>query len=173
MGTSGQTMLRCGSPPRTDSCCCKTNQKLAGFKNDASACYNRIVMNLVGAVFQCTGVGNGPLRLQEQNLLRVRHYLKTGFGTSTSSSYTSDALYRIYGVGQGSKARPITWAAISSLLFEAQDILGAGVSFRNPTHTLAHHHNSDGMVDDTMGYHGLPTQNGSANDLASTLSLKV
>jgi hypothetical protein len=87
----------------------------------------------------------------------VRHYLKTGFGTSTSS-YTSDALFRIYGVGQGSKAGPVTWAVVSSLLFEAQDILGTGVSFQNPTHTIAHHRNSDGMVDDTTGYHGRQPQ---------------
>jgi hypothetical protein len=76
-----------------------------------------------------------------------------GFGTSTSS-YTSDTLFRIYGVGQGSKAGPVTLAAISSLLFKAQDILGTGVSFQNPTHIITHHRNSDGMVDDTTGYHG-------------------
>ena len=85
------------------------------------------------------------------------HFLKTGFGTATSS-YTSDALFRIYGVGQGSKASPVTWAVVSSLLFEAQDILGTGNSFQNPTRTLSHHRNSDGMVDDTTGYHGQQPQ---------------
>jgi hypothetical protein len=63
-------------------------------------------------------------------------------------------MFRIYGVGQGSKAGPVTWAAVSSLLFEAQDLLGTGVSFSNPTRTIAHKRNSDGMVDDTTGYHG-------------------
>jgi hypothetical protein len=130
-----------------------TKTPLAGFENDASACYDRIVMILAGAVFQRMGVNKGPLRLQEQNLLRVVHFLKTGFGTSTAS-YTSDAIFRIYGVGQGSKAGPVTWAAISSLLFIAQDILGTGVSFQNPTRTISHHRNSDWMVDDTTGYHG-------------------
>jgi hypothetical protein len=119
-----------------------TKTPIAGFENDASACYNIIIMNLVGAVFQRMGVPEGPLRLQEQNLLRVVHYLKTGFGTSTTS-YTSDTLFRIYGVGQGSKAGPVTWAAVSSIFFEAQDILGTGICFQNPTRSIEHHRNSD------------------------------
>ena len=129
-----------------------TKTPIAGFENDASACYDRIVMNLVSAIFDRMGVPIGPLRLQEQNLLRVTHFLKTGFGTSTAS-YTSDALSRIYGVGQGSKAGPVTWVAVSSLLFEAQDILGTGLSMTNPTKTISHQRHSDGFVDDTTGYH--------------------
>jgi hypothetical protein len=70
------------------------------------------------------------------------------------TSYTSDTLFRIYGVGQGSKAGPVTWAAVSSILFEAQDILGTGIRFQNPTRSIEYHRNSDGMVDDTTGYHG-------------------
>jgi hypothetical protein len=130
-----------------------TKTPFEGFENNASACYDRIVMNIVGAVFQHMGVPEGPLCLQEQNLLRVVHYLKMGFGTSTTS-YTSDALFRIYGVGQGSKAGPVTWAAVSSILFEAQEILCTGIRFQNPSRSIAHHRNSDGMVDDTTGYHG-------------------
>jgi hypothetical protein len=95
----------------------------ARFENDASACFNRIIMNLVSAIFDRMGVPQSPLCLQEQTLLWVVHYLKTGFGTS-QASYTSDALHRIHGVGQGSNnAGPVTWVAISLLLFEAQDLL--------------------------------------------------
>jgi hypothetical protein len=129
-----------------------TKNPLAGFENDASACYDRIVMNLVSAIFDRMGVPPGPLRLQERTLLRVVHFLKTVLGTSTSS-YTSDALHRIYGVGQGSKAGPVTWTAVSSLLFEAQDILGTGFSVQNPSRTIHHKCHSDGFVDDTTGYH--------------------
>jgi hypothetical protein len=76
-----------------------------------------------------------PLRLQEQNLLNVIHYLKTGFGIS-QASYTSDSMSRIYGVGQGSKAGPVTWAAVSSILFEAQDLLGTGPTSPEPSTPL-------------------------------------
>jgi hypothetical protein len=134
-----------------------TKTPLAGFENDASACYDRIVMNLAAVVFQRMGVEDGPLRLQEQNLLGVIHFLKTGFGMSTVS-YTSGALIRIYGVGQGSKAGPMMWAAVSLLLFKAHDILGTGIHFQNPTGTISHHRNSDGLVDDTIGYHGQQPQ---------------
>ena len=127
---------------------------LAGFENDASACYDRIVMNLVSAVFDRMGVPPGPILLQEETLLKVVHYLKTGFGTSTAS-YTSDAIQRIYGVGQGSKAGPVTWAAVSSLLFEAQDIPGIGLTFWNPSNTMTHQRHSDGFVDNITTYYAL------------------
>jgi hypothetical protein len=130
-----------------------TKTPMAGFENDASACYDRIVMNLVSAIFDRMGVPPGPLRLQEQTLKRVVHFLKTGFGLSTFS-YTSDAIFRIYGVGQGSKAGPVSWAAVSSLLFEAQDILGTGLTLQNPARTITHKRHSDGYVDDTTEYHG-------------------
>jgi hypothetical protein len=110
---------------------------LAGFEKDASACYDRTVMNPVSAIFDRMGVPPGPLRLQEQTLLRVVHFLKTGFGTSTAS-HTSNALHRICGVGQGSKAGPVTWAAVSSLLFEAQDLLGIGFSATTPSRSITH-----------------------------------
>ena len=130
-----------------------TKTPIAGFENDASACYDRIVMNLVSVIFDRMGVPIGPLRLQEHTLLRVTHFLKTGFGTSTAS-YTSDALSRIYGVGQGRKAGPVTWVAVRTLLFEAQDLLGAGLSMSNPpTQIISHKRNSDGFIVDTTGYH--------------------
>jgi hypothetical protein len=89
--------------------------------------------------------------------LRVVHYLKTGFGTA-ASSYTSNSTRKIYGVAQGSKAGPVTWAAVSSILFEAQDILGTGLVFNNPNRTITHNRDSDGFVDDTTGYHSKQPQ---------------
>ena len=111
-------------------------------------------MNLVSAVFNRMGVSLGPICLQDETLLRVVHYLKTGFGTTTAS-YTSDVIQRIYGVRQVSKAGPVTWAAVSLLLFEAQGILGIGLIFQNPSNTMTHQRHSDGLVDDTTTYHAL------------------
>jgi hypothetical protein len=61
-------------------------------------------------------------------------------------------------VGQGTKAGPVTWAAVSSILFEAQDLLGTGLIFQNPERTLTHQRHSDGFVDDTTGYHSIQPQ---------------
>ena len=44
---------------------------------------------------------------------------------------------------------------VSSLLFEAQDILGTGLTFKNPSHTMTHQRHVDGFVDDTTTYHAL------------------
>ena len=38
-----------------------TKTPIAGFENDASACYDRIVMNLVSAIFDRMGIPIGPL----------------------------------------------------------------------------------------------------------------
>jgi hypothetical protein len=54
-------------------------------ENNPSACYDRIIMNLVAAIFDRMGVPPGPLRVQEQTLVHVVHFLKTGFGTPASS----------------------------------------------------------------------------------------
>jgi hypothetical protein len=107
------------------------------------------------------GVPPGSMRLQEQTLLRVVHILKSGFGTSTSYYYTSDALHRIYGVSQGSKAYPVAWwVAVSLLLFEAQDILSNGFSLQNPPSTFKEHHGLKwerikGHQDDKKKWYGL------------------
>jgi hypothetical protein len=101
--------------------------KLGGFENDAAACYDRLITNMMGAAFTSMGVPEGPLRLQEDVLLNVIHYLKTAFGTTLDSYTPSDAAFRIFGVDQGSKAGPISWARVGSLLFQAQYLLGHGV----------------------------------------------
>jgi hypothetical protein len=83
--------------------------ELGGFENDAAACYDHLIMDMMGAAFASMGVPEGPLHLQEDVLLNVIHYPKTTFGI-TLDSYTSDAAFHIFGVGQGSKAGPISWA---------------------------------------------------------------
>jgi hypothetical protein len=127
--------------------------ELGGFENDAAACYDRLITNMVGAAFASMGVSEGPLRLQEDVILNVIHYLKTAFGAGiTLDSYTNDAAFRIFGVGQGSKVGPISWARVSSLLFQAQDLLGHGVKFSCPERIFNHKRHSDGYVDDTTMY---------------------
>jgi hypothetical protein len=125
--------------------------ELGGFENDAASCYDRLLMNMMGAAFESMGVPEGPLRLQADVLLNVIHYLKTGFGI-TVDSYTSDSIFRIFGVGQGSKAGPVSWARVSSLLFQAQDILGHGVKFTCAERIIHHSRHSDGYVDNTTMY---------------------
>jgi hypothetical protein len=124
---------------------------LGGFENDAAACYDRLLMNMMGAAFERMGVPEGLLRLQEEVLLNVKHYLKTAFGITTES-YTSDSSSQIFGVGQGSKAGPVSWARVSSLLFQAQEILGQGVQFTYPDRRIQHVRHCDAFVDDTTSY---------------------
>jgi hypothetical protein len=119
--------------------------ELGGFENEAAACYDRLLMNVMGIAFERMGVPEGPLRLQEDVLLTVIHYLKTAFSITTHS-YTSNAAFRIFGVGQGSNACPISWARVSSFLFQAQDLLDHGVKFNCPKRIIRH---SDGYLDDT------------------------
>ena len=45
------------------------------------------------------------------------------------------------------------WVAVSSRLFEAQDLLGTGLYMSNPAHSISHKRHSDGFMDDTAGYY--------------------
>jgi hypothetical protein len=119
--------------------------ELEGFENDASACYDRILMNMMGAASERMGVPEGPLWLQEDVLLNVIHYLKTGFGI-TINSYTSDNNFRFHGVGQGSKAGPISWAWMSSNIFHAQELWGHGVKFACPERQIHHARHSNARL---------------------------
>jgi hypothetical protein len=92
-------------------------------------------------------IPEGPLRLQEDVLNNVIHCLRTAFGIAVDS-HTSDAIFCIFGVGQGSQAGPVSWARVSSLLFQAQDTLGHGAKFTFPR-LMKHSRHSDSCVDDT------------------------
>jgi hypothetical protein len=123
--------------------------ELGGFENDADACYDQLIMNMMGTAFKSMGVPEGPLlRLQEDVLNNIIHCLRTVFGIAVDS-HTSYAIFRIFGVGQGSKAGPVSWARVSSLLFQAQDTLGHGVKFTCPQCLTKHSRHSDGYVDTT------------------------
>jgi hypothetical protein len=84
---------------------------LAGFENDASANFDRIVMNLVAAVFRL-GVppGSSPPR-------KNRHSSSGIFqdGIRHFHGLTLPMPSRDHGVGQGSKAGTVTWTAVSLL----------------------------------------------------------
>jgi hypothetical protein len=68
-----------------------------GFGNDVAACYDYLLkpylsMNMMGVAFECMGILEGPLCLQEDGLLNVIHHLKTTFSI-TINSYTSNTIF--------------------------------------------------------------------------------
>jgi hypothetical protein len=59
-----------------------TKTPMGKFESDATACFDREVMNFVFACYRSHGAPMGPLQIWEQVLLNVVHRVKTAYGTS-------------------------------------------------------------------------------------------
>jgi hypothetical protein len=89
-----------------------THTALGQFESDATACFDRMVMNFVLLCFRTNGVPMGPLRMWEQTLYHIIHQVKTAYGTTDSSyCYTPDS--PIIGPGQGSRGGPAACSTIT------------------------------------------------------------
>jgi hypothetical protein len=117
------------------------------FESDATACFDREVMNFVFACFKSTGAPAGPLRMWDKALFNVVHRVKTAFGLSNASyDYTADS--PIHGPGQGSKGGPASCSTMTSALIEAMDRLAHGTTFLNPAQTIQYASTVKMFIDD-------------------------
>ena len=78
-----------------------TKTPLGQFESDATACFDREVMNFVLTCFKSTGAPMGPLKMWEQTLYNIVHHVKTAYGVS-ASAYKFSKTSPIHGPGQGS-----------------------------------------------------------------------
>jgi hypothetical protein len=105
-----------------------TQTTLGQFESNATACFDRIVMNFALACFRSSGAHMGPLHMWEQTLYHMVHRVKTAYGLSYASYHYSDAS-PIIGPGQGSRGGPAAYSTTTSPLLEAMDKLCRGVQF--------------------------------------------
>jgi exonuclease III len=124
-----------------------TRTPLALFENDAKSCYDRIVMRLALSIFRFYGVPAEACEMQEKTLKHIKHRIKTALGIS-EDFYTSTDENPIHGIGQGSKAGPITWVIVHSILCVAMDRMVPGATFTDPFQLISQCRHSEGFVDD-------------------------
>jgi hypothetical protein len=107
------------------------------FESDATACFDREVMNFDFTCYNSTGAPMGPLRMWEQMLHNIVHRVKTAYGLS-KTLYTHTTTSPIHDPGQGSRGGPGSCSTMTSALIEAMDRLAHGYTLCDPSQRLQH-----------------------------------
>jgi hypothetical protein len=108
-----------------------TRISLVKFNNDATACFDRILVHLLNLCLRSFGM---PKKLTTilGDLLQVAKYaIKTGIGISKETYHHSDKS-PAFGSGQGSAASAQGWGKIVSVLFDIHDKYGHGCKYEDP-----------------------------------------
>ena len=142
----------------------RTNQ--VNFHNDATSCYDRIIIALANLVARRFGMPVAIAKLHGTTLEQMQYYVSTALGISEESyshSYSGDS--PIYGTGQGSCASPSVWLQICSILFDCHNHKSYGAHYQSPDGSIQFKTSMTGFVDDTKGQvndmkekHPLPLQ---------------
>ncbi|KAI2511189.1 hypothetical protein MHU86_3154 [Fragilaria crotonensis] len=121
----------------------------ARFDNDASACFDRIIVALGMLAARRCGMPKNAVRSHAKSLELMRYTVKTVYGIS-ETSYSGTPFEPLFGTGQGSGASPAVWLTLVVILLNTLDrIIPDRISFRSPDGTLVHNRLVDAFVDDT------------------------
>jgi len=121
---------------------------LAIFNNDASGCYDRIIVALGMIAALRLNLPKSGAKMHGGALKRMPYYIKTKHGIS-EAYYRATNSYRLFGTGQGSGASPAVWLTISVILLAALTALASVLmKFMDPWHNIFDERNADVYVDD-------------------------
>ena len=113
--------------------------------NDADGCFDRIPANLAEVALRRIGCPKSVAQAHTLTQRKMKHYVKTGYGTSTGYIKFDEAIKFILsqegvltiiiallgpigGVGQGGGASPIIWLAVLLIMMEAYRKTNKGIS---------------------------------------------
>lgn len=138
------------------------------FDNDASACFDWIIVALGMLAARRCGMPIHAIRSHAKSLELMKYMVKTVHGVS-SKSYAGTPFEPLFGTGQGSGASPAVWLTLVVLLLNTMErISPLRMSFASPDGINTHSRLVDAFVDDTaLGF----TDDGqiSLEDLVSRL----
>ena len=130
----------------------KTNS--AHMDNDATGCYDRIIVSLGMLACRRLGMPKSVIRCQTDALLFMRYAaIKHVYGIS-EKEYHSTLLEPLCGTGQGSGASPAIWLSLVTVLLNSFDQLAAkydiqGLNFEDPWKQFSAKWHIGAFVDDT------------------------
>jgi hypothetical protein len=104
----------------TTDLCQILHHDLARFDNDASACYDRIIVALGMLAAQRCGMPKHAIRLHADALKFMKYTVKTAYGVS-ESNYSGTPFAPLFGTGQGSGASPAIWLSLVVLLLHTSE----------------------------------------------------
>ena len=127
-----------------------TRRTLVNFDNDATSCYDRIIVPFASLINRKYGLHSKIVAVHSDTLKQARFHLKTSTGVS-SKFYSPSLQFPIHGTGQGSGNSPSIWLFISSTLFDVHNSLAQGATFISPDGKLSVRYSMIGFVDDSTG----------------------
>lgn len=129
---------------------CRTNKiNLVRFDNDASACYDRILVHLGMMSARRCGMPENAVKVHANTLEQMQYRVKTAFGVS-ENKYTGEPDKPLFGTGQGSGASPAVWLTLVVVLMNTLDrVTKERIRFRSPDSDMTHQRLIDAFVDDT------------------------
>ncbi|OEU15138.1 hypothetical protein FRACYDRAFT_239817 [Fragilariopsis cylindrus CCMP1102] len=144
-----------------------TRYSLANFDNDATACYDRILMAIASLAGRKYGIHKDIIFIHAQTLEEAEFKLKLSTKIS-DTTYRHCVKFPIHGTGQGSSNSPMIWCFISSVLFQSHNAKAHGMVFTSPDGDMVVRFNMVGFVDDSTCITG-----GNANDTLNELLEKM
>jgi len=127
-----------------------TRRTLFNFDNDATSCYDRIIVSLASLINRKYGIHRKVVAIHASTLQQARFHLRTLSGIS-EQFYTHSIEFPVYGSGQGSGNSPGIWLFISSTLCDIHNKHSHGATFTNPDGTESVTISMVGFVDDSTG----------------------
>ena len=117
--------------------------------NDASGCYDRIVVALGMIAALRLRMPRGPVQMHAKCLANMKYYVKTAHGISTDF-YRAVKNFLLFGTGQGSGASPSVWLTlVICLLFALTALATVAMTFVDPWQDFCDERNADAFVDDS------------------------
>lgn len=133
----------------TTDLCRISKHNYAHFDNDASACYDRIIVPLAMLAARRCGMQKEAITLHATTLQNMRYKVKTAYGIS-EKAYTGSCDHPLFGTGQGSGASPAAWLTlVVVLMYALERVTMERVRFHSPNTDKVHERILDAYVDDT------------------------
>ena len=121
----------------------------ARFDNDASSCYDRIIVGLGMLAARKCGMPQHAIRTHADSLQFMQYVVKTVHGIS-EENYQGTVFSPLFGTGQGSGASPAVWLSLVIILLQTLDrLIPDRVNFSSLSGDIVHTRLSDAFVDDT------------------------
>ena len=121
----------------------------ARFDNDASACYDRIIVTLGMLAARRCGMPENAVRTHADSLKLMKYTVKIAHGIS-EENYRGTVFSPLFGPGQGGGASPLVWLSLVVVLMNTLDrMIPERMEFASPDSLMLHSRLVDAFVDDT------------------------
>lgn len=90
----------------------QSRQNAIYIANDAKSCYDRIILMVAYLTMRNFGIPTTAAKSTIDSILRMKHYVRTKYGDSTTQCGGEDLNVKPHGCGQGNGYGPAFWACI-------------------------------------------------------------